>query len=82
MKFLVDENVPQTLIKELKSQGHYDKDFLDPGLDTQPVPKIIIRIPYPNLELVKKRLLAAIKQHVVQSAIVTIYPGYDDIREF
>lgn len=113
MKFLIDENVPQQLIKDLLAAGHdvldikssphhrasdktlskiaqnenriiitYDKDFLAPAPLDKPPARIIVRIPYADLALVRKRVLAAIKKYAVTKATVILYPAHDEVHKF
>ena len=111
MKFLVDENVPQTLIKNLRGKGFdvldikkskyrratdteiiaiarsekriiitYDQDFLDDYKN--PVPRIVIRLLYPDLEIVWERLKQVLDKYPVQKAVVTIFLDRDEVWVF
>lgn len=108
MKFLVDENVPQTIIKNLRDGRHdvldvkkskhhratdaeittiarrekriiitYDQDFLDDYKN--PVPRIVIRLLYPDLEITWERLKQALDKYPVQKAVVTIFLDRDEV---
>jgi hypothetical protein len=111
MKFLVDENVPQTIIKNLRNEGHdvldvkksqyhraadtqltsiaqrenriivtYDQDFLDDY--SHPVPKIVIRLLYPDLEITWERLKHALNKYPVHKAKITIFIDRDEVWVF
>ena len=111
MKFLADENVPQTLIKNLRDKGFdvldikksehhratdteiiaiarsekrviitYDQDFLNDY--ENPVPKIVIRLLYPDLEITWERLKQALDKYPVHKAVVTIFLDRDEVWVF
>lgn len=113
MKFLIDENVPQQLIKDLLTAGHdvldikfsphhrasdrtlskiaqkedrivitYDKDFLAPVPLDRPPARIIVRIPYADLNLVRKRVVAATNKYPIEKVTVTLYPTHDEVYKF
>jgi len=58
----------------------YDQDFLDDYKD--PVPKIVIRLLYPDLGITWERLKQALDKYPIQRSVVTIFPDRDEVWVF